>query len=445
MWIITACMRMRKLGDLEGQTLSFYVPPEIESKICEHHAYRTNLQIKVADIVQWCRRETILDWKRSLPLWAAQGYRYHDQKALWDQENLESMTAIHAAAFLEQESHTLEQRYRPKSSISTQGTPQGLRQDDTEWARQICARFESVKQEYFNESTLHEEQERELAPQAEEVEQIELPQPANAAAHEVDPDVHDFVATGLIAPGSAAFMPAFESLRDTTAAKHIRLSQLPKDIWVTADFASTVERKGGKSFVSDSYQRPVQWILTSQPTSWDFVVVISPFEAQQLLPSIQASRKTTLHVYAPRPNLEINPLDDLMLFTVPSLSVHGVSGPLPLHLAIQLNLFAGQLYFKSFEEYVETCRMLRLASTHAEAGDRIDADGFLRSATSKAGKKVIRTSTVKKSPVNFLKAFLSKARRDGQGIGKTHLGKVLDGVQLGKKDFDGDEDVEMVG
>lgn len=132
-----------------------------------------------------------------------------------------------------------------------------------------------------------------------------------------------------------------------------------------------------------------------------------------------------------------------MLYTVPSSPGHG--SPLPPHLVTQLNLFAGQLYFKTFDEYIRLCKMLRLAWEQADAGDCIEADGFLRSATSEVGTEVIRTSTLKKSPISFLKAFLSKSRRDGQAIGKTHLGKVLDGAQLQKKDLDGDEDVEMSG
>jgi hypothetical protein len=49
------------------------------------------------------------------------------------------------------------------------------------------------------------------------------------------------------------------------------------------------------------------------------------------------------------------------------------------------------------------------------------------------------------SPVPFLRTLLMKIRREGEGIEKTHLGKILSGVRLEEADFteDLDEDVEM--
>lgn len=444
----TACMRMRRLGS-GGQSLTLFVPPEIQSKICESDAYpvKCSADIKPAHIYKWAWKETAVDLGRNFPIWANQGYRYHDHQALWDQEDLDSMTNEGAARFLEQESLSLEQRYRPRSVNYTERANQELRQDDTNWAKKIRERLGKVNTD-FSVGTFQEEQERELAPEAEEQKQIEGPEPAKVAGHGLHRDLRKFVLSGTIVADSDAFVPAFQSLRGTTAADYINLQELPKQILVTRDFANTAESRASTIkarglFVSDAFQRPVQWILSSQPVSWDVVVVISPFEAQRLLPIIRRSGKTTLHVYAPRPSLDIRPLDDLALYTIPSSP--GRRSPLPPHLATQLNLFAGQLYFKNFDEYIRLCNMLRLAWKQPDTGDCIGPDGFLQSAQSKAGMEVIRASTLTQSPVNFLKAFLSKSRRDGQAIGKTHLGKVLDGFQFKKKDLDGDEDVEMSG
>lgn len=65
-----------------------------------------------------------------------------------------------------------------------------------------------------------------------------------------------------------------------------------------------------------------------------------------------------------------------------------------------------------------------------------DADGFIRSSTSSAIAAIVESSTFTKSPVRFLKSFLSKVRRDGQSIEKTHLGRILDGALLQLRDFD---------
>lgn len=456
-WLILtiACMRMRKLG--KGQSLIFCVPPEIETKIHEAEVEGqlgtlTNNQrpphhISVLQVLQWAIGETHIDLWRSMSLWAAQGRRFDRHKGLWREAgngDARLMTASQAARFLEDESPSLEQRYRPQFRAA------GARAEHANGEReqQISQRWKEIDSLQIDQATLQEEQERELAPEIEEERQTERPPPAEAAKHTVHPDLATFVLTGLIPAASTAFIPAFQTLQETTAAKHLNVDNFPKDILVTRDFAITVKEKSRAHFNSDAYQRPVHWILTSQPSSWDFVVIISPFEAQELLPDIEQGRKTTLHVYSPRPSRQINSLDNLTLYTVPSTPPNEAREELPLHLAVQLNLYSGQLFFKSFEDYVELCNMLRICWKEAEAGDTVDADGFIREASSQAAVLAIQSSTLRTSPVQFLRAFLSKSRKDYQSIGKTQLGRVLDGTLLESKEFESeqqDNDVQMSG
>lgn len=386
-----------------------------------------------------------MDLWRSISLWAAQGRRFDSQKSLWREaanEDLNLMSSSHAEKFLEEESQSLEQRYRPKVHAPA------LQAEDAnnERAQQIFQRCEDIGQLNFDETALQEEQERELAPEIEEERQTQKPPPAEAARHTLHPDLQVFVRTGVVPEGSPAFMPAFSALRETTAAKRFDVGQFSKDVLVTRDFATTLRNASNTRFISDAYQRPVQWILTSQPSSWNFVVIISPFEAQELLPDIRRRKKTTLHIYSARPSLETSPLDDLTLYTVPSTPPNQAQEALPPRIAVQLNLFAGQLYFKSFEDYVELCNMLRICWKETTRGDDIAPDGFIQKANSRAGKLVVRNSAFVKSPVNFLKAFLSKTRRDCQPIEKTQLGRLLDGILLRKEDIEikeEDEDVQM--
>ncbi|KAJ4389003.1 hypothetical protein N0V93_006465 [Gnomoniopsis smithogilvyi] len=453
--LLQACMRMRKLG--EGQSLVFCVPSDIQAKIRDAEAENQNGEqldneqpdrhIGVSEILQWAMGETCMDLWRNTSLWASQGRRFDKQKALWHEAGNGDTTLItraHAAKFLEKESQSLEQRYRPTVGEAAEESEVPINAR----AQQIVQRCVEVGSLTFDEAALQEEQERELAPEMEEERQNERPPPAEAARHILHPDLRVFVLTGVVPEESPAFMPAFRALQKTTAAKHLDVDQFPKDILVTKDFATTLKKTTTTDFISDACQRPVNWILTSQPSSWDFVVIISPFEAQELLPTIKKGHKTTLHVYSARPNLEIDALDDLKLYTVPSTPSDRPLPTLPLRLAVQLNLFAGQLHFKSFEDYVELCNTLRISWGEATRGDTIDADGFIRKAQSPAGKLVIRDSALQKSPVNFLKTFLSKTRRDCQPIERTPLGQVLDGTILQRSDFEtvsGGEDVHMSG
>ncbi|KAJ4418631.1 hypothetical protein N0V82_005422 [Gnomoniopsis sp. IMI 355080] len=453
--LVQACMRMRKLG--KGQSLVFCVPPEIQTKIQDAEAeeqngyhivnQQTDRHIGVLEVLQWAIGETHIDLWRNMSLWAAQGRRFDEQKALWHEigdGDATSMTTSHAAKFLEEESQSLEQRYRPE----VPGVRSNSAHANNARAQQIHERCVEIGSLNFDEAALQGEQERELAPEVEEERQIERPPPAEAARHTLHPDLKAFVSTGVVPQGSSVFMPAFWALRETTSAKHLDVDQFPKDVLVTKDFATTLKKTKDTYFNSDACQRPVHWILTSQPNSWEFVVIISPFEAHELLPRIKLGEKTTLHIYSARPSLEIDALDDLTLYTVPSRPRDQPPQNLPLRLAVQLNLFAGQLYFKSFEDYVELCNTLRICWKEAMIGDKVDADGFIRKARSRAGKLVIRNSAFRNSPVKFLKDFLSKTRRDCQPIERTQLGRVLDGTLLQASDFisgPDDEDVHMTG
>lgn len=434
----------------------FCVPPEIQTKIQEAEVEnqvvslsnirrRHHHHIGVLQVLKWAIGETHTDLWRSISLWAAQGRRFDRQKSLWREAgsgDANLMTATQAVKFLEDESPSLEKRYRPH--VKAVETDTDFTNDERE--QQISQRCEEVGSLQFDQAALQEEQERELAPETEAERQTERSPPAKAAEHAIHPGLEYFVSTGELPAASSAFIPAFQTLRETTAAKHLNVDEFPKDLLVTRDFAITVEEATRTHFNTDAYQRPVHWILTSQPRSWDCVVIISPFEAEKLLTDIKRYGKTTLHVYSARTSLETKSLDDLTLYTVPSISPDQAREALPVHLAVQLNLFAGQLFFKSFEDYVELCNMLRICWKEAEEGDTVDADGFIREARSKTGMMAIEGSTFKKSPVEFLRAFLSKSRKDCQSIGKTQLGRLLDGAFLQRKEFESeqeDADVEM--
>jgi len=155
------------------------------------------------------------------------------------------------------------------------------------------------------------------------------------------------------------------------------------------------------------------------------MIVISPFEAQGLLSGVRMYKKVTLHCYLPRPSLQFRALDSLNLFTE---GRSFESFTVPQYLIIQLNLFAGQLYFSSFQEYTAMCDLLGLAWQPQEHGVEVASDGFIISGNS---------SFFTKSPVKFLYVLMTKIRRNCDSIEKTHMGKVLNGTLLEGTDFVG--------
>jgi len=111
---------------------------------------------------------------------------------------------------------------------------------------------------------------------------------------------------------------------------------------------------------------------------------------------------------------------------------------LPRNLIIQLNLFAGQLYLSSYQEYVEVCQFLGLAYEKTEDGAVVAADGFIISQNGIVGPG--SQCTFRDSPVKFLKVLMTKIRKNCEGIDKTHLGQILDGKILLPADFVKSED-----
>lgn len=417
---------MRKLG--KGQSVVFCVPTEIKTKILERTSRPDDAALGVADVLSWAISETCTDLQRSIPLWAAQGRRFEDQSRLWDAARSQGELGLskeQAETFLEQEAQTLDDRYRPH--LASEAPQLAVWDEENENINQILHRCHKFENRSFNSAVLQEEQERELSPEIEQERQIERPAPAEPEMHQLHKELEYFVRSGKLIANSQAFLSAFESFRSSSAAAQLDLSEFPGGLLVTADFARTV-RPLGRAYVSDAYQRPVQWILTSTENGYsdkvEHMVVISPFEAQELLPSIKRYQKVTLHIYAPRANLGVRPLDALDLFTEGKpFKPYSV----PRSLIIQLNVFAGQLYLDSFEEYAELCDFLGLAWRAAEEGLVVEADGFIKSTGMTRG--------FRHSPVGFLKTLMTKIRRNCEGIEKTHIGKILHGSLLEEADF----------
>ncbi len=425
-------MRMRKLG--KGQSVVFCVPEEIRTKILMRKIKPDAADIDISDVLNWAISETWIEMQRSMPLWAVQGRRFEYQSALWADaptDTKEHMSKLQAEKFLEKESQTIEDRYRPRSRNDVASFMHTSNTGNLDLIEERCHEFDNLN---FNSSSLQEEQERELSPEIEQERQVQRPAPAQPAEHQIHPDLLKFVATGKLVKKSQAYKPAFKSLRNTSAAAHLDVSQFPPGLLVTADFAGTVQISGA-SYLSDMYQRPVQWILTDSGDSAltantvSHILIVSPHEAQELIPELKKSKTVSLHLYAPRPNSGFRALDGLDLYTIPA---RPVARTLPSHLVVQLNLFAGQLYLSSFKEYIEICTFLGLAWNKAEEGCVVAADGFIVNDGSDGRSS---RSSFSDSPVKFLKMLMTKIRRNCEGIDKTHMGMILDGRLLRPSDF----------
>ena len=410
----------------------FCVSAEMRSRINGALDRPQSHGIGVSDVLIWAIHETHADLRRLMPLWAVQGRRHDRQKWIWDATKCSTgmqMTQEQAAEFLEEEALTLKHRYRPsvRANMDNPSLFENIGEEErTSTINAIQAQCREFGLNHIKSAALEEQQERELAPESEQERQVERPQAAEPKDHSIHAHVHAFIATGVIPTSSPAFQKCYSVFENTTLASLLNLEQMPNNLLVTADFAETVKlpKRDG---CADAYQRPVQWVLTSKDNGGTVrhMVVISPYEAQELMPRIRQSERLHLHLYSPQTNLAFKTLDQLRLFVVPAT---GVEWQLPTFLRLQLNIFAGQLYFGSLDDYQQCCTMLCLAWKPPGDCDVVEADGFMPAS---AGAEV----TLERSPVSFIWSLFTRIRRDCQDINRTHWGRVLAGELLNYIDF----------
>jgi len=426
-------MRMRKLG--KGQSVVFCSSMEVKRKILEYSGKSLGA-IEVADVLQWCIANTCFYARKCIPLWAIQGLRHQRRHAACSRPllNAEGEISGHLADYLlEREAQSLQERYEdggPQHEErillhSVIEEPLIRRAQQLADIRAKCQEFDVFS---FNTATLHEEQERELSPENERERQVELPAPSKPQKHRVHPDVRRFVKDGVLIRSSDAFRLAFDTLRNTTARDYYE-STWPKDLVVTTDFAQTVQASDEQAL--DSYLRPVHWIASCKERDRTNYVVLSPYEAQELLPSIRKHRHVILHLYSPRLNFSVRTLEDLSFCTVPA--VHESWSP--PHIIRQLNLFAGQLYIKNYEEYRLLCDFLGLCSEPPDDQMEVARDGFINPPDRALSKSLIlQDCPFTTSPVAFLRMIMA-LRRKGQSFAISHLGMILNGDRISREQF----------
>ena len=446
-----ACMRMRKLG--RGQSVMFCAPMEVERKILHCSSKNAGDRIEVADVLLWSIWETVITTKKCVAQWATQGIRYQRRYIAWLQMSHtgsgDKSALDISKSLLEPEAQTLQDRYgvggrRSEEQIllhNIEVESLSERKAELDAIRARCREFELAT---LNDAALREEQERELSPENEVERQVERPLALVPLKHSVHRDVEQFVRLGGHPNNSGGFQAAFAVFQNTSA-KGFNLVEWPADLLVTTDFVRTVKTGGHEQL--DYFLRPVHWILTSKYMNRmrrDEVsfIIISPYEANQLLPSIRENKKVTLHVYSPRVNLSVRSLEDLSFCAVPPVPAYYIDA-LVLRHTMHLNLYAGQLYLKNYEEYISTCRFLGLAYGVPNETVEVGYDGYIDLPYRREFDKLMAEHCLfRSSPVSFLRALMAM-RRKGQSYRRSHLGRMLCGELLTEEDFKGKEMGEL--
>ena len=457
--LIIACMRMRMLGD--GHSVMYFAPSDVHQKISKIAGrFSDDGETHAMDVLHWAIEETWLSIKNSVSLWASQGLSYQKRQKAWlEYCNPTSSAYMNEKALFavlrEPESQDLEGLYGPQRDkryhLGTSLEPQwedehkdemmNIQMEDQNIVaiRSKCA---ESRVPCLRGVRLQEEQEREVAQEAEQERSIERPLPAKPATHYLHNDVVSFVANGR-EPCGSAFRPAF-SILDKTSASQYTVQGWSSQLLVTCDFWRTIVENSDT--VLDDYLRPVNWILANtHSTSKFYCVIISPFEANELLPNLRVSNSVRLHIYSPRVTRDMRTFEDLRFYSIPNhppVNRNVVDLLRDLEIAQrqscinELNIYAGQLCLRDYTEYKEVCGFLGLylGSTLQDGGEgHIDSEGGFVSSGGRE-KLGMHPSPFSDSPVMVVRALMT-LRRKRQDYMETHMGRLLRGILLTEEAF----------
>ena len=407
---------MRQLG--KGHSVMFFAPGEVDRRIRSRIPNGASSdRVRVLDVLRWAMQETCEDIRHHLPYWAQQGLDHHKRFTAYEKRRSTNAVEILRNAWLQPESRTLEEMYWEKTDVAVSAEMYGITSLRERIERFGVTRLVDVRVAEEQE----QEHEREAYHETEQERHIQRPPKVKPAPHVIRKDILEFVATGRLPASSGHISPLLAPL-DMAKALDSATGWSPSPL-ATGDFITTI--LGPKSNGLTDYLRPVNWVLSSGSGRDSTVVVISPYEANALLPAIRKKNKVRLHVYAPRVTFSMRSFSDLTFHTIPDIPAEKPWSA-PAHIRTELNLFAGQLYFDSRDDYERACVLLALTMAHPGA-KYCEIDGFVP-PQHRTGEE----SPLETSKVAILKKLIG-LRRKGMGYSRTHLGQILNANPLSEE------------
>lgn len=410
---------MRQFGN--GQTITFFAPPDIDVAIRISAGKRDQgeAKVEVADVIKWAMLETCADIRHHAATWAQQGIDHRARsQSLASLPYAPSNTDVIPVrdAWLQPEARTLKEMYylEPAHDIGN------------DVPKEIGDRLKEIGLGRPMKDNMDEEQEREVTHEIEEELQKEAPPPATASKPEFSPALRYLVQEGKLRKAG------FSRLDDLLAAipswsEHSSFQVFSRQILATTDFEKTT-----LNIRRTDLMKPVQWILVTTTFKRNYVIVVSQFEANELIPMLSQKNgpiEMRLHMYAPRVAKSMRVFDELMFHCTPP-TFQGNTGI--ENLMLQVNIIAGQLYPTSWEDFNRLCDFLGI-SNDPERHPNAMNDRFVLPAD--RDKTMGAACPFKVSPIQFLKDVVA-LRRKGEEFELTPMGRLLAGRRLFKEDFD---------
>ncbi|KAF5335877.1 hypothetical protein D9758_017243 [Tetrapyrgos nigripes] len=426
------CMRMRKLG--HGQSVMFFAPFKVDQKIREICALDNDSPISSCHVLKWAYSETVADIEHHIPHWVQQGTDYMARKEAWEVFN-GSGRISDLGVWRQPDARSLQEIYGIRSD--GEGRKDLMPKVHHELQERLdTLGYQITQDKLYN--IVDEEQEREVSHEVEKERQVQRPPRREPADHSLGVAVQQFVRTGVLSRKSMrkGFLPFWKLVNLQPNSTH-------PGLFTTLDFATTITGRGSDPGLND-FMRPVTWVISGGRTMGNskVLVIISPYEADKLRREIAENKiGLRLHIYAPKVAQNQDFFEDLSFLTIPDPRADTLllgssaqwTTPDPLMIT-QLNLFAGQLYFRDWDEYKRLCDYLGLYIPSESSSEEVphQSDGFVLREHRRGDMKVL--CPFEASPLPRLRELFG-LRRKGNGYSFTHIGKILSGRSLDRRNF----------
>ncbi|KAF3931513.1 hypothetical protein ABW19_dt0206139 [Dactylella cylindrospora] len=363
-------------------------------------------------------------------IWADQGFQYLKRRGAWDSFEQDGDKVSLKRSILSPETRPLIEMY----GVSGDERPLGEGVPKSKDSDTILHQLQRFGVKSIRGAEVQEEQEREIAHELEQQQHPERPPPAKPRGHQLHPDLNNLVDRGIFFAKSTAFWHPFNVFFQTSARGMTELHSWESQVYATTDFLQTVEPREETNI--NDYLRSVRWILRRLNGSELFL--ISPYEANLLMPSIRASQFCSLHCYAPRTSRSMRSFDLLDFCPISAASKTDLTQTPSMRTRLSLNIFAGQLFFQDSNYYRQLCEHLELYFDDPEGDYERGGDGWMSQSTRRTlgltSPDATTSLRLSRSPVDFLDE-ITKMRRKGQGFALTHWGAVLSARVLTETDF----------
>lgn len=463
-------MRMRLLG--QGHTICFWASEEADNGIRELSQKTKTESIFTKDVFDWiCYNSRIFE-RDGLVHWSAAAYNYtqklaayqHVRQRITGEDDMALLLPQLSDRCTDKEIVKLSDLYGEKdefsivsifkhrfSNLITRYT--GLYDSKIEAFLESKSDFvikrleEHIPNVARLSQMLDEEQEKELEYELEEQRELQRPGKGYAAEPRLDKDLEALLRHGVKSrkylnelTKSKGLLSLPKALRRTSLWSGSSNKEINwgNEIYATQDFMNVVTKQDD---MADEFLRPVWWIVSatsSEPTTKQLLILMSPFEANCFLHIFRENPSTTLRMYSPRlnPDPSINTMINCKSLQMPFNSdTSDIDGL----IESQLSLFSGTIYFNNKLEMENYCTFLGIIPSpftqqYQKAFDKglINFNGFVRPQHRHICENLRKSCPFKKNPDKLVRQIIE--RRHGFLPKNSHVAKiVIEGTIAGIK------------